>query len=134
MRLVLADTSALVAMRDSADAHHHAALEWFREASAEGVRLVVTNYILAEVHAFFCRWPDAALGYADKIRTDPAFKVVRASAADEAEAWAILHRSHDKTYSFVDAVSFAVMKSLRLNAALAFDQHFRQFGRCTVLP
>jgi len=134
MRSVFADTSGLIALRDAADDHHEAALEWLGEASAGGVRLVLTNYILAEVHAFFCRWPETAMAYADRIRTDPIFRVVRASAVDEAEAWSILRKSQDKTYSFVDAVSFAVMKRLRLSAALAFDPHFRQFGRFTVLP
>ena len=41
--------------------------------------------------------------------------------------FALLDRS-DKTYSYTDATSFAVMERLGLKTAFAFDPHFRQHG------
>lgn len=135
MRRLLADTSFLVALRDSGDSNHEAAVEWLRSALDSGpLKLVVTNYILAEVHAFFCRFPAVAVAYAERLRGDPLFQVVRAGPEVEAEAWALLRRSGDKTYSFTDAASFAVARRLGLREALAFDAHFRQHGRFLVSP
>lgn len=34
----------------------------------------------------------------------------------------------DKSYSYTDATSFAIMGRLGLRTAFAFDPHFRQFG------
>lgn len=106
---------------------------WLREAP-EGSRLVLTTYVLAEVHAFFCRTPKAALAFAEKLRQDATFEVLRPIVADEDEAWALLRTSRDKTYSFIDALSFAVIHRLRIPRAFAFDSHFRQFGRVEVVP
>lgn len=134
MRRVFTDTSALVALRDGADARHEAATSWLGEALAgANLKLVLTNYVLAEVHAFFCRTPSMAFAYARKIQEDSRFEIARASSADETAAWAILAKSRDKTYSFTDAVSFAAMRRLGLSEALAFDDHFRQAG-FRVLP
>ena len=135
MTRVFSDTSALIALRDAGDSNHERAVGWFNDRlSAGGVRLILTNYVLAETHSFFCRHPQEALAYAERIRKDRIFDIMRASAADEAEAWDILRGSADKTYSFVDAVSFAVMRRCRIASVLAFDEHFRQFGHFAVVP
>ena len=135
MNRVFADTSALVALKDSGDEHHAKALEFF-EHLLNGARtqLILTNYIACEVHAYFCRTPGVALEYLDALRTHPLFVVVRAGPRDEKKALDILRSSSDKTYSFADAVSFAVMERLLLKSAFAFDRHFRQRGTCAVLP
>lgn len=49
-------------------------------------------------------------------------------AADEERAIQILAATEDKSYSFVDATSFAVMERLGLRRAFTLDRHFRQFG------
>ncbi len=40
----------------------------------------------------------------------------------------IFRRYDDKNFSFTDYISFALMKRLNLEAALAFDEHFTKFG------
>lgn len=46
----------------------------------------------------------------------------------EREALRWLRRREEREYSFVDATSFAVMRSLRLREALAFDGDFTAAG------
>jgi predicted nucleic acid-binding protein len=48
-------------------------------------------------------------------------------------AISILRDHQDKTYSFCDALSFVVMERLGVVEAIAFDRHFREYGRFTVL-
>lgn len=43
-------------------------------------------------------------------------------------ARAIFFRYRDKDFSFTDCTSFAIMRELRLRAALTTDRHFRQAG------
>jgi predicted nucleic acid-binding protein len=59
--------------------------------------------------------------------------VERVRRADEERAIAILKKHKDKTYSFCDALSFAVMERLALTEAIAFDRHFRAYGRFQIL-
>ena len=54
----------------------------------------------------------------------------------EADRWELsttnvaLVRSHaDKTYSLCDALSFVVMERLGIDEAIAYDRHFREYGR-----
>ena len=46
----------------------------------------------------------------------------------EATAWDWLHRHDERPYSFVDATSFALMRSLGISEALAFDGDFAAAG------
>src|SRR2546425_366427 len=59
--------------------------------------------------------------------------VIRAEEADERRARAIIEHYQDKEFSYCDAVSFAVMERLDIREAIAFDDHFRQYGQFTIL-
>lgn len=135
MRRVFADTSALVALKDAGDRHHERALECL-SGLLEGppVELLLTNFIVSEVHAYFCRTPRVALEYVDHILGDPLFRVVRAGSRDERAALETLRGARDKTYSYADAVSFAVIERLGIRTAFAFDRHFNQRGGPAVVP
>ncbi len=54
--------------------------------------------------------------------------MVRAEEVDEDAARAIIYRYTDKDFTFADAVSFAVVKRLRVGKAFTFDGHFGQYG------
>ena len=53
--------------------------------------------------------------------------------ADKRRARAIIEHYQDKEFSYGDAVSFAIMERLDIREALAFDDHFRQYGQFTIL-
>ena len=56
-----------------------------------------------------------------------------AEEADERRARAIIEQYQDEAFSYCDAVSFAVMERLDISEAIAFDEHFRQYGQFTLL-
>lgn len=60
-------------------------------------------------------------------------EVVRVATTDEAHAIAILRSHQDKGYSLCDALSFVVMERLGIQEAIAFDRHFREYGKFTIL-
>lgn len=60
--------------------------------------------------------------------------VIRVRATDELRAQAILYHYEDKTFSYNDALSFAVMERLGIEAAFTFDSDFRQYGLTVLSP
>ena len=66
--------------------------------------------------------------FLDAVASSPRLRVVQVSERLEATALAWL-RSHDeREYSFVDATSFAVMRELGVDRALAYDGDFAAAG------
>ena len=54
--------------------------------------------------------------------------------ADVKNAWQVFSTYRDKGWSFTDCISRVVMERLRITTAVAFDEHFNQFGTVTVVP
>ncbi len=126
MARVLVDTSAVFALLDRSDANHAAAKRLLQQLSRRRGQPVLTNFIVAESHALAL----SRLG-ADVARRwllANAWPVERVIEHDESKARAIVAGHTDKTYSYTDATSFAVMDRLALRQVFAFDPHFRQYG------
>jgi len=123
---VLVDTSAVYALLDHSDACHPAAkasLESLKRARSEPL---LTNFIVAECHALSLARLGARL--ARNWLLSNIWAVERVTADDEAMARDIIRKYTDKTFSYTDATSFAVMDRLGLRTAFAFDPLFRQYG------
>jgi len=131
MRFV--DTSFWVALLVPRDGRHEQARElWRREAGA----LLSTSHVVGETWTFLRRRAGhgAAVAFLDAAEGSPRLTVVRPEAETETEALRWLRRHDEREYSFVDAVSFAVMRRRRLVEALAFDGDFAAAGFVEVRP
>jgi uncharacterized protein len=62
------------------------------------------------------------------VRGSPRLEVVFAEDGVEADALRWLRRHDEREYSFVDATSFALMRTRRIREALAFDGGFAAAG------
>jgi predicted nucleic acid-binding protein len=87
---------------------------------------LLTNFLVAEAHALLVARLDAGLARTWVLSI--AWPIERVGLEDETQALAILRRYVDKTFSYTDATSFAVMERLGLRRAFAFDRHFAQYG------
>lgn len=132
-RDVFADTSAFIAMRVSDDEHHDAAQQYLKIIRAKRLRLHTTNFILDEVYTYFCRFHVVAVEMAELIRDNPLITLHRVNQEDEERAWQILQQYGDKGFSYTDAASFALMQRLEIMTVFAFDEHFEQYGRFSVV-
>ena len=95
------------------------------------MRLLTSNHVLFETYSLVLNRLGRRLAHAC-LRTF-AIHVERATAQDEERAVQIVLRYRDKDFSLVDASSFALMERLGLRQAIAYDPHFRQYGRFEVL-
>ncbi|WP_084785509.1 type II toxin-antitoxin system VapC family toxin [Neomoorella mulderi] len=129
------DTSAWIALYDNDDSHHRAAVNFFTPDNLRDHRLipVTTNFVFAEVYAYFCRNNSAAIAIGKSLKASKILRIVRVEEADEVKAWEIAQMHANKGFSYTDCTSFAVMQRLNCRQAFTFDNHFRQMG-FEVLP
>ena len=136
MKRVFVDSSGFFALLIEEDQFHQDALLLFQRANAERWRLVTTNVVVIETYALLLvrshRGRHDALRFLDVIEKD-AYQVERIRKTDEVRAIALVRAHQDKTYSLCDSLSFIVMERLGLTEAIAFDRHFRSYGRFTIL-
>jgi predicted nucleic acid-binding protein len=75
-----------------------------------------------------------AIGWLRDVLDAGAVALARLEPADFESARRICERFADKDWSFTDCTSYVVMQRLGIVTEFAFDEHFRQFGICTVVP
>ena len=126
MAQTLVDTSAVYALLDRSDANHRKAVTLLRLLTRRGLTPVLSNFIVAESHALLLSrmGPKIALDWLTK----QIWPIEPITVSDEKKAREIIERYEDKTFSYTDATSFALMERLEIKDAFAFDAHFRQYG------
>src|SRR5437879_3359552 len=99
-------------------------------------RLLTSNHVLGETWTLLRRrlGHGAAVGFIDRIATVTQLEVAFVDDPVERVAWRWLRGHDEREYSFVDATSFAVMRSRRIREALAFDGDFNAAGFVEVRP
>jgi predicted nucleic acid-binding protein len=92
--------------------------------------LVTSNHVRGETWTLLRRRAghDVAVEFLDRLDDSPRASVIRVDAEVETQALAWLRRHDERAYSFVDATSFALMRSLGIREALAFDDDFTAAG------
>ena len=131
--MIFVDTGAWFALFVPTDPDHPAARGWFDRNTQP---LVTTDHVIDElptllkVRGEFPR----ALEVGPALLGGHICRLEWVSPADVSAAWQVFSTYRDKGWSFTDCVSRVVMERLRVDAAVAFDEHFRQFGTVAVLP
>ena len=131
MPYIFVDTSAWYALLDKNDADHYAAVKFYDSLVHP---LVTSNYIADEVITL----ARIRLGYkvavevGQKLWDESIANLIRVMPEDEKRAWEIFVKYRDKTFSFTDCSSFALMERIGITEVFAFDEHFTQYGSFVV--
>ena len=133
MNHVFTDASFWIGLRDTKDQFHRRAAKVARHLIEQRSRLVLTPFVFAEVHAQFSRARKTSAQVISDCWENPIVMMEHPSLTDQEQGIEILRANRDKSYSFCDAVSFAVMLRLGIKQAVTFDDHFRQFGQFVVI-
>jgi predicted nucleic acid-binding protein len=124
------DTGGWIALANADDQFHPRAAAAYPTFLREYRRLLTTTLVIAETfvalrlglgHA-------AAIRCLDLIEASPRIHRVPVERTIEEEAERLLRHYDDQCFSYADAVSFAVMRSLAVTDAFAFDPHFSTAG------
>ncbi len=126
--MMFVDTSFWVALGFARDTHHDEARGVWLATSRVG--LLTSNHVVGETWTFLRRRAghQVASRFLDQIEQSRRVAVIHVREELEAEALAWLRRHDERSYSFVDATSFAVMRGSRMTEALAFDGDFTAAG------
>lgn len=132
--MIFVDSSFWIALSSGSDA-------WRDEAAALLAKptshtLVTSNHVRGESWTFVNRkyGHRAAVAMLDRLRSGPRLRIEHVSPRLEEEAWQWLRTRPEREYSFVDATSFALMRSLRIREAFAFDGDFAAAGFVELRP
>lgn len=131
---IFVDTGAWLALTDRQDNLHAAAKSAFVALLQESRRLVTTNLVIAETYTLLRRriGHTTAMQFLTSTRTSPRVEIVFSVPRLESEAARILRQYADQQFSYVDAVSFALMRERAMEQAFAFDHHFLICGFVTL--
>jgi uncharacterized protein len=127
------DTSAFIALIDADDPQHGAVLDVWRDGLQSGATFISTNYVALETAAALQRrfGLETLMRFvADML---PAVSLEWVAPEDHDAGLALLLVERRRKLSWVDCVSFVVMRRLRVDAAFALDPHFGGQG-FTLLP
>ena len=126
--MIFVDTSFWAALTARSDRHHVDASHLIEAYASE--RLLSSNHVHGETWTLLRRRRGhrSAVAFLDLIEQTARLRVMRISPELEDEALSWLRHRDEREYSFVDATSFALMRSLRVHDALAFGGDFAAAG------
>jgi len=130
---IFLDASFWIAYRDERQEQHAQAIELLQRVFHELARFLTTLPVICEIHAHFSRSRLKKRAILDDFYANPILEIAEVSAHDQNNALHLLRTHHDKSYSLCDAISFVVMRRLKVARALVFDDHFRQFGEFEIV-
>ena len=125
---VFVDTSALyAALSTRDDCHGRARTQWTGLLKEDG-DLVTSNYVLVETVALLGRRLGLQAVRDFQTAFVPILDVFWIEAVLHERALSALLAANTRELSLVDCASFEVMRTLALETAFAFDDHFRVQG------
>lgn len=127
---IFIDTSALIALMNKKDQFHARAIDILALITKGNNDLIISSHVFAETVTRIARKVSAkqAILAGNIIRNNDRIKIIIPQENLIDDAWRIFQKYQDQTFSFVDCISFALMKELRLTKAFAFDKHFKIIG------
>jgi predicted nucleic acid-binding protein len=126
--VIFVDTSFWIALRNRRDQHHDDAVALL-ESTADA-QLVTSNHVRGETWTYLRRKAGhaSAVAFLDAVRGTGRLRTIHVTDDLERRALTWLRRHDEREYSFVDATSFALMRSMKVRDAFAFDGDFTAAG------
>jgi predicted nucleic acid-binding protein len=132
MKPVFVDTSGWYDLLFSGAPKHDAIVSLMRQP---GASFVTSTYVIDELVALLLTRSDHATAAraGGHIRSAAEVRVEHPDATEELQAWSLFLDRPNKTCTLTDSLSFVIMRRLKIEAAIATDDHFRHEG-FVVLP
>lgn len=133
MNRIFVDTSAWYALVDKKDPEHSKAKIFFKENK---IPLLTTNFVFDEIVTLirFRLGLNCAKDFGLKLKNSSFVNIITIEGIDEDNAWKIFTKYQDKTFSYTDCTSFAILVRLSIKNVFCFDKHFNQYDSFNILP
>lgn len=133
---IFIDTGAFIALTDVSDENHAIAKAFYKSASEKSSKFITTNFVICETMNYLNARisHNVSAIFRENIKKSKMVEIVNITPLMEDMAFNIFKQYKDKDFSFTDCTSFHVMKSHKINKAFAFDKHFEQFEKSSLLP
>ncbi|HEX3857671.1 MAG TPA: PIN domain-containing protein [Verrucomicrobiae bacterium] len=131
-RRIFLDASFWISRRDDREVRHREAVSILEDLAAQRVSFVSSTLVFAEVHARFSRFPKIRETVINDFWQNRLLHLEQPLHADHEAALKLLREYGDKEFSFCDAVSFVLMRRMKIREAAALDDHFHQMGEFEV--
>ncbi len=124
---MFADTGAFYALADRRDPAHERARAWYSTSTAA---LITTDFVFAETMSLLTKrvGKPVAVAFGRGLREGSRVRVHEVPPEVRVAAWSLFSSRADKDWDLIDCMSFALMESLGIDEAFAFDGHFLQHG------
>ena len=131
--MIFVDTGAWFALSVASDADH-ARAKLFVDENQEP--FLTSDYIVDELLTLFIvrRQKSKGIDWLRDVLSGGGVTLARIDGDDFENACQLYNRFADKSWSFTDCTSYAMMRRLSIAKAFSFDEHFHQFGTVQVLP
>jgi predicted nucleic acid-binding protein len=130
----LFDTSGFFALMDERDRLHYRAVAWI-EVQRRKMRPVSTEWIVGETCTLLVarKRPHLVARFLDYVDSSSALLLVNPDDTLLRAAKAMIRQQAEQGYSFVDCVSFCLMKERGIRNAFTTDTDYRKAGFAAVL-
>jgi len=127
---IFVDSGAWIAISDKRDQYHAIAKQRYAKVIQTYRLLVTTNLVVAEAYVLIRRHGGfvVAMNFLKMVNQSNRLLKIYANATLEQSAETILRQYTDQDFSYVDAVSFALMTHRNIETAFTFDHHFQVAG------
>lgn len=131
---VLFDTSGFFALMDERDPMHAKGIAWL-ETHRKRIRPVSTEWIVGETCTLLVarKRPYLVARFLNYVESSAALLLVNPDDTLLGAAKAMIRRRADQGFSFVDCISFSLMKERGVRDAFTTDTHYRKAGFRAVL-
>lgn len=126
MKGLFVDAGPLVAVVNPGDQHAAEARQGWERLASSNIPLVSTEHVLDEVATAISRWqnPRRAAQWVRQQLDSGLIRWTSCGPEDWRTATQWLEQYSDQQISFTDALSFTLMRRLKITEAFSFDRHF----------
>lgn len=124
------DTGAIVGRLVARDQHNRAATSFWNELASASIPCITTNLVMAEALTLVGRRTSYrfAANQARELYSSNILQIMRPAPVDEIDALSLFEKFSDQRVSFVDCVSFVLMRRHKIQDVFGFDRHFSSAG------
>lgn len=127
MKKIFVDTGAWYALKNKNDPNHPAVYSFFEGLPASRIVCYTSDYVIDEAITLTrtrLKNHHVAANLAEDLFSEKAARLIYAAPGYLPRALEIYKKYSDQFFSFTDCTSFAIMESLKIEEALAFDRQF----------